>query len=149
MMKMGVIDFGIGPDEEDLEGLESYVIHEGVFGLYVSSTIKKKEISNLGFILAEGECKDTVFFREAYYKKFAEAPKSTLKVSSWEIIANLTLEGLGIGYFPDYIASRNKEKLRQYDLGIAEFPYRICAFFPKGMKIRKSSEIFLSHFKKT
>jgi DNA-binding transcriptional LysR family regulator len=147
MLKTGIIDFGIGPDEGDLEGWEKRNIYKGNFGLYVSSMLKKKEIGKLGFILAESNCKDTIYFREAYRKKHDKEPQLSLEVNSWEMIANLTLEGLGIGYFPDYIALRKKDGLKAYDLSLASFPYRICAFYPKGMKLRKSSEIFLSYFK--
>lgn len=145
MLKKGIIDFGIGPDEGDLGDYENCDLHQGVFGLYVSS--KLKETSNLGFILAEGDCKDSAFFRDTYFKHYGTMPKTALEVNSWEVIANLTIEGLGIGYFPDYIAFGKKEMLKRYEINLPLFPYCIKAFFPKGMKLRKSSEAFLSYFK--
>lgn len=144
MLKTGMIDFGISPEEGDLEGYENYDIHKGFFGLYVSSKIKK--ILNLDFILAEGECKDSAFFKQTYHKQYGKMPKIALEVNSWEVIANLTIEGLGIGYFPDYIALGKREMLKEYEADLPPFPYCIKAFFPKGMKLRKSSEIFLSYF---
>lgn len=145
MLKKGIIDFGIGPDEGDLGDYENYDLHQGVFGLYVSS--KLKETSSLEFILAEGDCKDSAFFRDTYFKHYGTMPKTALEVNSWEVIANLTIEGLGIGYFPDYIAFGKKEMLKRYEINLPLFPYYIKAFFPKGMKLRKSSETFLSYFK--
>lgn len=144
MLKRGLIDFGIGPDEGDLEDHETYELHQGFFGLYVSSKIK--DHSKLDFILAEGDCKDSAFFRETYYKYYHKMPNVALEVNSWEVIANLTIEGLGIGYFPDYIALGKKEMLTKYELDLPFFPYSIKAFYPRGMKLRKSSEIFLSYF---
>lgn len=144
MLKKGIIDFGIGPDEGDLADHDQYDLHQGFFGLYVSSRVK--ESSNLDFILAEKECKDSAFFRQTYCKHYGKMPKVALEVSSWEVIANLTVEGLGIGYFPDYIALGKKEILKKHEINLPSFPYSIKAFFPKGMKLRKSSEIFLSYF---
>lgn len=144
MLKRGMIDFGIGPDEGDLEDHETRDLHRGFFDVYVSPKAKKNEC--LDFILAEGECKDSAFFREAYYKHYGEMPKIALEVNSWEVIANLTIEGLGIGYFPDYIALGKKEMLKKVDMKLPSLPYSIKAFFPKRMKLRKSSEVFLSYF---
>jgi DNA-binding transcriptional LysR family regulator len=146
MLKAGFIDFGIGPDEGDLKGWEKQNIYEGNFGLYASTSLKRKQTQDLGFIVAEDDCKDTIFFKEAYREKYKKDPLIALEVNSWEMIANLTLEGLGIGYFPDYIALKKKDALKQYEADLAPFPYQIAAFFPKGMKLRRSSEIFLSYF---
>lgn len=147
-LKTGAIDFAIGPDEGDLEGWDKFCIHKGNFGLYVSASAKKNEIAKFGFILADCNCKDTIFFKEAYFKKYGKPPTICLEVNSWEVIANLTLMGLGIGYFPDYIA-KSKPGFKKYGLDLSLFPCQINAFFPKGMKLRKSSEIFLSYFKQT
>lgn len=146
MLKTGVVDFGICPDEGELDGWEKREIFSGNFGFYVSSRLKKKEADQLGFILAESNCEETIHFRKAYSKIFAKEPKIAIEVNSWEMIANLTLEGLGIGYLPDYLTIKRKEDLKKFPLDISPFPYSICAFYPKGMHLRKSSETFLSYF---
>jgi DNA-binding transcriptional LysR family regulator len=146
-LKIGAIDFGIVPDEIDLSGFEARPIYSGKFGLYAARHLSRKEREKLSFIIAEPDCKDTHFFRKAYRKKFGRSPPVTLCVSSWEVIANLTQEGLGIGYFPDYIAKKRAASFCSCDLGIDLFRYRFCAIFPKGMTLRKSSQIFLSYFR--
>ena len=93
MLKTGAFDFGMGPDEGDLVGWERCDIYRGNFGLYVSSSLRKKQIEGLGFILAESDCKDTIAFKEAYRRKYGKEPLISLEVNSWEMIANLTLEG--------------------------------------------------------
>jgi len=145
-LKMGAIDFGIIPDETDLAGFETRQISCGRFGLWASKKLSPKERKKLGFIIAEPDCRDTQFFVDAYQKKFGRAAPVTLRVGSWEMIANLAREGLGIGYFPDYIAKKLRASLVEIDLGIAFFPYRFLAIFPKGMTRRPSSEEFLSYF---
>lgn len=148
MLKTGVIDFAIGADEADLQDWENIEIFRGNFGLYTSLSLKEQQIKKLGFILAESGCKDTIFFRETYRKKYKKDPQIAFEVNSWEMIANLTIEGLGIGFFPDFIAHSKKETLKKYDLSFIAFPYRILAFYPKGMQLRKSSQIFLQYFQK-
>ncbi len=146
MLKSGTIDFGIGPDEGDLEGFDQREIYRGTFQLYVSSSFNKEKGRELGFILADRNCKDTQFFKNAYQKIYGTPPPVILEVNSWEVIANLTLEGFGIGYFPDYIALKKKKGLVRCDLGLPDFEYRFVAYSPKGMSLRKSSEIFISSF---
>lgn len=145
MLKTGVIDFGIGPNDCGLTGFEKIDIYTGSFGLYVAACLTTKEAKKLHFIVAEGDCQDTIHFKETYRKKYKKDPVIGLMVNSWEMIANLTKEGLGIGYFPDYIA-KAKRCLKPYDLGLTMYSYTISAFFPRGMKLRKSSELFLSYF---
>lgn len=144
MLKKGHIDFGIGADEGNLEDYEKHDLHQGFFSLYISS--KVKEHSHLDFILAAGDCKESAFFKQAYLSHYRTVPKIALEVNSWEVIANLTIEGLGIGYIPDYVALGKKDLLKKYEMAIPAYPYCIRAFFPKGMKLRKSSELFLSYF---
>lgn len=113
----------------------------------ISSSASLSEINRGNRLhLAEGTCKDSAFFRQAYNKCYGKMPRTALEVSSWEVIASLTVEGLGIGYFPDYIALGKSEALKQYKINLPSFPYSIKAFFTKGMKLRKSSEAFLSFF---
>ena len=149
MLKTGAIDFGMGPDEGDLEELAKQDIYKGNFGLYISSLIKKKDQKNLGFILAEPDCYETAFFKEAFYKKYGREPQILLKVNSWEVIANLVSAGLGIGYFPDYITLSKKGSLRPLDLGLDSFDYRICAFSPNGYEIAQEQRNFPLLFQKS
>ena len=157
MVKNGAVDFGIlpleicnnqqcHPYEDDLAKFEKRTVYCGNFELYTSSKIKHAELKNLGFILTPSHNKEMILLREAYFKKYGREITTVLEVGSWETIANLVAEGMGIGYLPDYIAKRRKDVLKAWDLGIERQEYRISAIFPKGMKLRKSSEIFLSYF---
>lgn len=158
MLKSGIIDFGIFPLEicrnqqcqvyqEDLDRFEKRTIFCGSFEFYVSSKADKEDQKNLGFILTPPQNKEMVLLSEMYIKKFGRQLSGILEVDSWEIIANLVAAGMGIGYLPDYIAKMRKEDLQPYDFGLERQEYRISAISPIGMKLRKSSEIFLSYFK--
>jgi DNA-binding transcriptional LysR family regulator len=157
MVKNGTVDFAILPleichnqhcqlYEEDLAKFEKRTIYSGSFEFYASSKIAKADLKNLGFILTPSHNKETILLSEAYFKKHGRELKGILEVGSWETIANLVAEGMGIAYLPDYIATKRKDILVPCDLGMDRLEYRICAISPLGMKLRKSSEIFLSYF---
>jgi DNA-binding transcriptional LysR family regulator len=145
MLRTGQIDFGIAPQVGDFSGFEKQIIYQGSYGLYVSSKISPREEKKLKFILPSLE--DTTFLKETYLQKFSKPLDVFLEVGSWEVLANLSIEGLGIGYFPDYVA-RKKEALRPIKINLKLPSYDVCAFYPKGMRLRKSSQLFLSCLQK-
>lgn len=142
MLMQGTIDFGILPDEGDLGIFEKFDIYNGYFRLYASKDQEAQE----GFVLAEPGCKERILLSDSYSKKYGKEPLGILEVGSWEVIKNLVAEGMGIGYLPDYIISRREDRLQEVDFGLELHQYKISAICPAGMKLRKSSEIFLSFF---
>jgi len=146
MLKQGTIDFAILPDEGDLDQFEKRKIYEGDLRLYATKQLSRKEQKKLGFILAEPGCKERILLNNSYFKKYGKDPTSVIEVSSWEIIANLVAEGMGIGYLPDYIVNGREDQLEEIDLGLDPHRYTICAISPVNMQLRKSSQIFLSYF---
>jgi DNA-binding transcriptional LysR family regulator len=158
MLQEGAVDFGILPlevcqnaqcelYEDTLAKFEKRVIYSGKFSLYSPARMKKSEQKKLGFILTPPTYKENALFLESYYKKFQQKPSAILEVGSWEVIANLVSEGMGIGYLPDYIAMRRERLLEPCDFGLETQEYRISAIFPKGAILQKSSEVFLSYFR--
>lgn len=142
-LKIGSIDFGILTDAKCNDGFERRSIYRGSYGLYSSFRMSNKKENEHHFILPEPE--DTSLFRMAYHQKFGKRPEIVLEVGSWEVVANFVEEGLGIGYFPDYVAAK-KPSLCKCDLDLQLPKYEISAIYIEGMKLRKSSEIFLSYF---
>lgn len=146
MLMQGVIDFGILPDEGDLDLFEKIEIYSGYFKFYVSKNVPVKEQKTLGFILAEPICSERILLNNSYFKKYGKEPASVLEVSSWEVMTSLVAEGMGIAYLPDYIIRKREDCLEEIDLGLELHPYSISAFYPVGMELRKSSQMFLSLF---
>lgn len=143
LVREGMVDFGILPLEicqkdqcqpygADLARFNKRTIYSGSFEFYSMS-----QRADQGFIVTP-EGKETLYLRE----KLGQELKSIMEVGAWDIIAELVSQGLGIGYLPDYLA----KKLQVYPLDLEKQLYRISAISPKGMKLRKSSEIFLSYF---
>lgn len=64
-----------------------------------------------------------------------------MEVSSWEVIASLTEQGLGIGFLPDYIIG--KRSLIQYECMIPSIPYKILAIFSKNRRLSRNAKMFI------
>lgn len=64
-----------------------------------------------------------------------------MEVSSWEVIASLTEQGLGIGFLPDYIVQ--KRSLVEYESAIPQIPYRILAIFLKNKGLSRNAKMFI------
>ena len=143
LIRKGSIDFGIVLDNEDLSGFQCHEIYRGEYRLFVSSD--EKDGKTLPFITSE-ELKETNLLRKAYRLKFRKELPVLMQVSSWEVIAKLTEVGLGIGFFPEYVALQ-KKALVEYDLKLAPIQYKIYAIFPQSAKIHKNHEAFLDIFK--
>lgn len=145
MLRKGLIDFGIVLDNEDLSAFDSFEIYRGHYKLYRS---KKTNQTPLPFILSE-ERQETNLLKTSYRKSHKKEMEVLMEVSSWEVIANLTEEGLGIGFFPDYVALKRKQHLIECPIKHDPIPYKIYAIFSKTKKIPKSVSIFLNLLKET
>lgn len=139
-IKKDVVDFGIVLDNEDLSAFDCVEIYQGEYRLYVA----KKQIKNkeLPFILSE-ERIETNLLKKSYRKYHKQDMDVLMEVSSWEVIANLTEEGLGIGFFPDYVALKRKNYLVNYEGRYDPIPYKIYAIFSKNRRLNKNTEAFL------
>ncbi len=145
-IKRDIIDFGIVLDNEDLSAFDCFEIYQGEYRLYQSRKYAKHE--NLPFILSE-ERIETNLLKKSFYKHQRKEMNILMEVSSWEVIANLTEEGLGIGFFPDYVALKRKMDLVDYKGKYDPIPYKIFAVFSKTKKIDKNVEAFLTLLKTT
>jgi len=148
LLRRGKIDFGIVGKEQNLSEYDRYDIYEGHFELYVGKHIKVTDQRKMKFILVDYEGNENLHLRESYLKKFGQELPTTLKATSWEAIANLVSQEVGVGYLPDYMIENQIHLMKKCDLDLKlkKHPYEISAIVPKGMRLRKSSEIFLSFF---
>lgn len=143
-LKKGIIDFGILIDNDDLSLFDCRKIDQGHFRLYAAK--QSKDISSLGFLLDSDERKESNFLRQCYQKKYKQELPIKMEISSWEVIANLTEAGLGIGLFPEYVARKRKSSLRIVLPGLLSIPYTIYAIFkkntPPNPNVLKFCELF-------
>lgn len=139
LLKKGLIDFGIVLDNEDFSSFSCRELYCGNYGLYVA---KNSNNEDLPFILSEQRLEINTL-KAAYQTEFKKEMNVLMEVSSWEVIASLTEAGLGIGFFPDYVALRRNKYLKPYELDLKPIQYRIFAILEKSRKIPKTIELFL------
>ncbi|MBA3721459.1 MAG: LysR family transcriptional regulator [Parachlamydiaceae bacterium] len=144
LIRKGSIDFGIVLDNEDMSSFESFELYSGEYKLYVSNKIKKYE--SLPYIISE-ERVETNSLKRFFKKRFGKEMDVLMEVSSWEVIANLTEAGLGIGFFPDYVALKRMKYLKVVPYKFDPIPYKIYAIYPKSKKIPKNQLYFLESLK--
>lgn len=145
MLRAGLIDFGIVGNDYEVDEYESKDIYSGYFELFVAKNATVAKQKRMGFIFATYDVHENRVLQEAYHDKFGTELPICVEVSSWEAIANLVTEGAGIGYLPDYMEKKEMKKCA-LDLKMRKRRYEICTIFPKGMRLRQSSEIFSSYF---
>lgn len=143
-VKKGILDFGILLDNIDLSPFECEEIYRGEYRLYVAK--KCKDASDLSFMLDSEERIETNLLKKAYKKRYGKELPVFIEMSSWEVIADLAEKGLGIGFFPDYVASNRKETLKLYSEEIVNIPYRIYALFSRSYVRKSSVDTFLELF---
>lgn len=145
-IKRDLIDFGIVLDNEDLSAFDCFEIYQGEYRLYISR--KHQSEKTLPFILSE-ERVETNLLKKAFHKYQRKEMDVLMQVSSWEVIANLTEAGLGIGFFPDYVALKRKKELVEFKTKFDPIPYKIYAIFSKAKKQDRNVKVFLDLLKAT
>jgi DNA-binding transcriptional LysR family regulator len=131
-VKKGIINFGILLDNSDLSSFHCEEIYQGQYRLYVSQ--KYATTDCLSFLLDSEERTETNLLKKSYKARYGQDLPVLMEISSWEVIANLTEEGLGIGFFPDYVACNRHPHLKPYHEEIVSIPYKIYAIFSNNVK---------------
>jgi DNA-binding transcriptional LysR family regulator len=137
LVKKGDVDFGIVLDNEDFSAFHTKEIHRGEYRLYRAK--KSSEHSMNRFILSE-ERKEVSLLRQHLHDSSIEI-RSYMEISSWEVIASLTEQGLGIGFLPDYIVG--KRSLIPYVCDVPSIPYRIFAIYSKNRRLSRNAKMFI------
>jgi DNA-binding transcriptional LysR family regulator len=145
-VRKDLIDFGIVLDNEDLSAFDCVEIYQGEYRLYISKKHDQKK--PLPFILSE-ERVETNLLKKSLRKHHHKEMEVLMEVSSWEVIANLTEAGLGIGFFPDYVALKRKKDLMEVKMKYDPILYKIYAIFSKTKKGDLNIAAFLDLLKTT
>lgn len=137
LVKKGDVDFGIVLDNEDFSAFHIREIYQGEYRLYRAKKLPKKALNK--FILSE-ERKEVSLLKQ-HLQDYDIEMNTCMEISSWEVIASLTEQGLGIGFLPDYIVG--KRLLIPYYCPIPIIPYRILAIFSKSRKLPRNAKMFI------
>lgn len=137
LVRKGEVDFGIVLDNEDFSAFQREEIYRGKYALYRSKKLSKHFFNR--FILSE-ERREVSLLKHSLQELGIEI-SSCVEVSSWEVIASLTEQGLGIGFMPDYIVQ--KRSLVSPDYPIPPIDYRILAIFSKHQPLPRNARMFI------
>lgn len=132
------IEFGIIlAREKDRVSFHSETIFRGRYGLYVAKARKKPRLDTL---LISTDCYEDAFILE-HLKKRGKKFSKTIEILSWEVIAGMVEQGLGVGILPDYVAQRYK--LEPFSMTIPVVKYDIIAISSKNKGLTRNARKFL------
>lgn len=131
------VDFGVVLAHGNVHGFDSHLIFEGEHKLYCANKRTKTTIERL--IISEDQREDHVFL-SALKNKYKELPP-ILEVLSWEAIASMVKQGLGVGFLPDYVA--NAHALVPFPIKLPKIPYQILAIHSKSRKLTRNAQMFI------
>jgi DNA-binding transcriptional LysR family regulator len=135
------VEFGlILKREKDSTMFTTCDIFNGTFGMYKT---KAKLLSDK-LIISEDSYEDSVLVD--YLRTHTKKPISYLEVLSWEVIANMVKEGLGIGILPDYVAKRHN--FIHVPTKIPKLPYQIVAISSQKKELSRNSKMFIELMQK-
>lgn len=137
LVRKGDVDFGIVLDNEDFSAFHTREIYRGEYRLYRAKKLLSQAVNK--FILSE-ERKEVSLLRQHLHDHDIQM-SACIEVSSWEVIASLTEQGLGVGFLPDYIVG--KRSLIPYDCPPFTIPYRILAIFSKKRVLPRNAKMFI------
>jgi len=150
LVMAGAVDFGILPSFDFKKGdehrFEKRVAFEIETHFYVSRTLSLEEEKELKIILPEDFEKEGLF-DQISRPRLRKKPPVFLNVSSWVLAARLAAEGLGIAYLPNFVAQQEIYQLRPCRPDFTYPKLHAYVIYPLGMKLRRSSELFLSYFR--
>lgn len=147
LVRQGIIEFGIVLDNTDLSGFEKHKLDQGEFRLYCSKKFKLRDEIPTEFLLTE-EQKEIHLLKDSFKQRYGKELAIQMEISSWEVIAGLIQQGVGIGFIPDFLVreKRRKNSFQELDLDLPAFSYNIYAICPKREKLSKTAEFFLGLF---
>jgi len=135
----GEIEFGIVlAKEEDFSTFRTQAVLKGEYGLYTAKKKKGKVLDRL--IVSTDMRDDNIFLKHLREKKMKVPP--LIEVLSWEVIAGMIEEGLGVGVLPDYVA--NRHGLLAVKTKMPALTYQIIAITSKRKSFSRNASMFIN-----
>lgn len=140
-VNQGEVDFGIVLVNNNLPGFDSQEIFSGEHRLYQAKRRSKPIIDRL--IISEDKREDS-FLLDHLRENNNQLPR-VIEALSWEVIAGMVKQGLGVGFLPDYVA--NAHGLIPFPYKLPKIPYRILAIHSKNKKLTRNAKMFINLMK--
>lgn len=145
LLKLEEVEFAIVVyDDYNFIQYEKQCIKKGFFNLYHSKKSPKDLINDEIFI----DYEESLYIREL--KDFLLKNNCSLQIKAlagWELVANFTNLGLGMGFFPDFLPSNNRyPNLTSLPVNLPSFEYEIAAIYNKSTKLSRAACAFIEQF---
>lgn len=139
-VRTGQVDFGIVLDSEDLQTFHCIELYRGNYQFFK----RKNKSADTGkeFLISETRW-ETQIVQQSYKKRYKNEMPVKMRIPSWELIAEMVYEGMGIGFIPDYVVAR-KPGMEIVDIKIDTPTYHIYAFTQSDYQLNYPAKVFLN-----
>ena len=134
------IEFGVTVDDGQLRSLSRQVVHSGRF----SCVHRPKVSASSEFLLTESR-PETEALRKAFRVRHGRSLPVAAEVDSWEIIKRLSLEGMGIGFLPEFaIDAGARKRLKVFrESWLPKMTYDLCVIQNEGIPAARLTILFI------
>lgn len=143
-LKREDVEFAIVVYDHNFNQFAKHSIKRGIFNLYQSKNVPK-DLINQGVFVDENEGMYIRDLREYFSKNnHSYAIKA---IAGWELVAHFTNLGIGVGFFPDYIASETRfSNLKPHPIKLPSYEYEIAAIYNKSADLSRAAYAFIEQF---
>lgn len=135
LLKRGIMDMGVAVESDICETFQKEEIRSGFFHLY-----SQNGAIDQGVYVDHTNGLFVPKLMKLYRKRFRREMIILQELDSWQVLAKCASQGIGCCFLPDFIA--NEASLRICE-DLEPIPYRIIAFYPKGVRLTRASKQFL------
>lgn len=146
-LRRGDIEFGIALDNEDLSPYDTELLYEGQFRVFCSVNRDRSEaITKCILTRPQRESRSLQRF---YEQRFGRRLITDIEIDSWGLIADLVVNNVGVGFFPDYLAlhPERQKRIIPCDLGLPPIPYRLFVTYPAREELSAPAKHFIRALK--
>ncbi len=145
LLKLEEVEFAIVVyDDHNFAQYEKQTIKKGVFNLYSSKFVETESIPKEIFIDYEA----SLYIQEL--KDFITRNNYSIKIkplAGWELVANFSNLSIGVGFFPDYLASPSRHpNLMRLPINLPHFEYEIAVIYNKSATLSRAACAFIDQF---
>lgn len=144
-LRQNEIEFALVVYDHNFEQFAKHTLKKGYFHLYQYLEASSAVIEN-GILI---DSLDGMHVSKLQEHCFSHKQKLKIQteLGGWEVVARFTEKGIGVGFFPDYLAMNGRYPTIQiYPFDLPPFEYEICAVYNKGNKLSRAAQVFLDQF---
>jgi DNA-binding transcriptional LysR family regulator len=138
------VDFAIVVYDHHFSQFAKHPIKKGRFNLYYADNAPRDLIDQGVFV--DNDLGSFV----PQLAQFLSEQHASCKINSlsgWELVANFANLGIGVGFFPDYLASATRfPLLTLHPTELPPFEYEIAAIYNKANQLSKAARAFIDQF---